>query len=78
MYIHHLICITNEKTKFFDPGTNSLLTMLSKDGKTHYTYSKCKYISRTKRRETLDKIERIKKEKINYISKKELPENLLG
>jgi hypothetical protein len=46
-----------------DPGTNSLLTMLSKDGKTHYTYSKCKYISKTKRKETLNKIERIKKEK---------------
>jgi hypothetical protein len=47
-----------------DPGMNSLLTMMSKDGKINMSYSKCEYLNKTKRKETLKKIEKIKKEKI--------------
>ena len=53
-----------------DPGVNSLLTMMSKDGKTKLSYSKCKYLNKIKRKEILKKIEKIKKEKITKIENK--------
>lgn len=52
-----------------DPGINSLLTIMSKNGD-KMTYSKCNYLNTTKRKETLKKIEKIKKEKINKIENK--------
>jgi hypothetical protein len=42
-----------------DPGMNSLLTMLSKDGKNYMSYSKCCYLNKTKRKEILKIIEKI-------------------
>ena len=53
-----------------DPGTNTLLTILSKDGKRQLNYSKSHYLNKTKRKETLKKIERIKKEKITKLENK--------
>ena len=53
-----------------DPGVNSLLTMMSKDKKTKFTYSKCEYLNRTKRKEILKKMEKIKNEKITKIENK--------
>ena len=50
-----------------DPGVNSLLTIMSKDKKTKMSYSKCEYLNKTKRKEILKKIERIKKEKITNL-----------
>ena len=58
-----------------DPGMNSLLTMLSKDGKTSYTYSKQHNINRTNRNKMMKKIEKIKKEKIKKIENKLTLEN---
>ena len=53
-----------------DPGVNSLLTMMSKDKKTKFTYSKCEYLNRIKRKEILKKMEKIKNEKITKIENK--------
>ncbi len=53
-----------------DPGINSLLTMMSKDGETNMSYTKCHNLNRTKRKEILGKIEKIKKEKITSIENK--------
>jgi hypothetical protein len=50
-----------------DPGMNSLLTMMSKDDKKTLSYTKSHYLSMTKRKEIMKKIERIKKEKINKL-----------
>ena len=50
-----------------DPRVNSILTMLSNDGKTKMTYSKSEYLSKTKRKKTLIKKQKIKKEKITKI-----------
>ena len=50
-----------------DPGMNSIFTMLSKDGKTKYEYTKQLHINRTSRKKMLEKIERIKKEKITKL-----------
>jgi len=50
-----------------DPGMNSILTMLSKDGKKSYSYSKEKHLNRTNRKRIMKKIEKIKKEKINKL-----------
>lgn len=50
-----------------DPGMNSILTMLSKDGKKSYLYSKEKHLNRTNRKRIMKKIEKIKKEKINKL-----------
>lgn len=59
-----------------DPGTNTLLTILSKDEKTQLNYSKSHYLNKTKRKETLKKIERIKKEKITKLENKLTKENI--
>ena len=59
-----------------DPGTNSILTMLSKDNKTKLTYSKCEYLANTKRNEILKKIEKIKNEKITKIENKLIKEKI--
>ena len=53
-----------------DPGMNSILTMMAKDGKTKMTYSKSEYISRTQRKKIQNKIEKIKKEKITKLENK--------
>ena len=53
-----------------DPGTNSLLTMLSKNGKTKMSYSKCHYVNKIKRKKILSQIEKIKKEKITKLENK--------
>ena len=53
-----------------DPGINSLLTMMSKDGKTKMSYTKCHNLNKTKRKEILKKIEKIKKEKIIKLENK--------
>ena len=50
-----------------DPGINSLLTMMSKDGKTTLSYSKSEYINKTQRKKIQKKIEKIKKEKITIL-----------
>ena len=50
-----------------DPGMNSLLTMMSKDNKTKFSYSKSQHLNKTKRKQILKKIEKIKKEKITTI-----------
>ncbi len=44
---------------------NSLLTMMSKDGKTSMSYTKCQYLSKTQR--NIKKIKKIKKEKITNL-----------
>lgn len=53
-----------------DPGINSILTMMSKDGKTKMSYSKCEYLNITQRKKTQNKIEKIKKEKIIKLENK--------
>lgn len=53
-----------------DPGINSILTMMSKDGKTKMTYSKSEYINKTQRKKIQNKIEKIKKEKIIKLENK--------
>ena len=53
-----------------DPGVNSLLTILSKDGKTMFSYSKSEYLSRTQRKKRQNRIEKIKKEKITEVENK--------
>ena len=58
-----------------DPGMNSLLTMLSKDGKKSYTYSKEQHLNRSNRKKITKKIERIKKEKINDLENKLTKDN---
>lgn len=50
-----------------DPGMNSLLTMMSKDGNKLYSYSKEHHINRTNRKKYQKKIELIKKEKIKKL-----------
>ena len=50
-----------------DPGMNSLLTMMSKDGNKSYSYSKEHHINRTNRKKYKKKIELIKKEKIKKL-----------
>jgi len=50
-----------------DPGMGSIFTMMSKDGKKILSYTKEKYLNRTKRKKIIKKIERIKKEKINKL-----------
>jgi hypothetical protein len=45
----------------------SLLTMMSKDEKNTLSYSKSHYLNRTKRKQIMKKIERMKKEKINKL-----------
>jgi len=47
-----------------DPGINSILTMMSKDGNTIMNYSKSEYLNKTHGKKTQQKIENIKKEKI--------------
>ena len=59
-----------------DPGVNSILTMLSNDGKTKMTYSKSEYLSKTKRKKTEIKKQKIKKEKITKIENTLTKENL--
>ena len=49
-----------------DNCINSLLTIMSKDGK-NISYTKCNNLNRTKRKEILKKIEKIKKEKITKL-----------
>ena len=53
-----------------DPGMNSLLTMLSKDGKTKFSYTKEHHLNRTNRKKILKKIEKIKKNKISKLENK--------
>ena len=53
-----------------DPGINSILTMMSKDGKTKMTYSKSEYLNITQRNKIQNKIEKIKKEKITKLENK--------
>ena len=50
-----------------DPGINSLLTIMSKDEKTRMSYSKSEYINKTQRKKIQNKIENIKKEKIQKL-----------
>ena len=50
-----------------DPGINSLLTIMSKDEKTTMSYSKSEYINKTQRKKIQNKIENIKKEKIQKL-----------
>ena len=58
-----------------DPGMNSLLTMLSKDGKKKYSYSKSHHLNRTNRKKIQKKIEQIKKNKINELENQLTKEN---
>ena len=58
-----------------DPGMNSLLTMLSKDGKKKYSYSKSHHLNRTNRKKIQKKIEQIKKNKINKLENQLTKEN---
>ena len=53
-----------------DPGINSILTMMSKDGKNKMTYSKSEYLNITQRNKIQNKIEKIKKEKITKLENK--------
>lgn len=50
-----------------DPGINSLLTIMAKDEKTTMSYSKSEYINKTQRNKIQNKIENIKKEKIQKL-----------
>ena len=50
-----------------DPGINSLLTMMGKDGKTTMSYSKSEYLNKTQRKKIQNKIEKMKKEKITKL-----------
>ena len=50
-----------------DPGINSILTMMSKDGETTLNYTKCEYVNKTQRKKIQKKIENIKKEKITKL-----------
>jgi len=43
-----------------DSGINSLLTMLSKDGKINFSYTKEHHMNRTNRKKMTKKIEKIK------------------
>jgi len=54
---------------------NSLLTMLSKDGKKKYSYSKSHHLNRTNRKKIQKKIEQIKKNKINKLENQLTKEN---
>jgi len=58
-----------------DPGINSLLTMLSKDGKINFSYTKEHHMNRTNRKKMTKKIEKIKKEKIIKLENKLTKEN---
>ena len=58
-----------------DPGINSLFTMMSKDGKKCLSFSKSKYINRTKRIKIMKKIENIKKIKIKKLEDELTKEN---
>jgi hypothetical protein len=58
-----------------DSGMNSILTMMSKDGKKTLSYTKEKYLNRTNRKKMIKKIEKIKKEKINKLENELTKEN---
>lgn len=58
-----------------DPGMNSILTMMSKDEKKTYSYTKQHHLNRTNRNKILKKIEKIKKNKINKLEKQLTKDN---
>ena len=65
-----LLILNKMNWAVIDPGVNSILTIMSKDNKTKLSYSKCYYINKTKRKQTLKKIEKIKKDNITKLENK--------